>query len=237
MCSAWQRWHFCRRERCFIHWSRGDVFGWRILFWRQLLLIYYTYNYVSYTYFTVYVEVCVCFEISRLTSGLCVCVFVCVCVCVCMCVCLCVCVCVVYEDRNVYNDMGMTGITRRRWFMRKFSVSSVYTCLFFNVFLLTSNFFISQTIIWHWIHSVIPLYFPVHSSSCSHLQASIYKKHLGGFFFSVCSKCYYCISDQNHAYNPNGQRTAIYFGYAFFRRFRLILQESKRVKYRRPKSY
>ncbi len=71
-------------------------------FWRQLLLIYYTYNYVSYTYFTVYVEVCVCFEISRLTSGLC------------MCVCVYVCVCVVYEDRNVYNDMGMTGITRRR---------------------------------------------------------------------------------------------------------------------------
>ncbi len=24
------------------------------------------------------------------------------------------CVCVVYEDTNVYNDMGMTGITRRR---------------------------------------------------------------------------------------------------------------------------
>ncbi len=27
---------------------------------------------------------------------------------------LCVCVCVVYEDTNVYNDMGMTGLTRRR---------------------------------------------------------------------------------------------------------------------------
>ncbi len=26
-----------------------------------------------------------------------------------------------------------------------------YTCLCFDVFLLTSNFFISQTIIWHWI--------------------------------------------------------------------------------------
>ncbi len=43
----------------------------------------------------------------------CVCV-VCVCgVCVCVCVCvLCVCVCVhvyvVYEDTNLYNDMGMT---------------------------------------------------------------------------------------------------------------------------------
>ncbi len=39
----------------------------------------------------------------------------CVCVCVCVCVCLheCVCVCVghvyvVYEDTNLYNDMGMT---------------------------------------------------------------------------------------------------------------------------------
>ncbi len=52
--------------------------------------------------------------------------FVCVCVCVCVCacvrvrvrVCVCVCVCghiyVVYEDTNLYNDMGMTGITRRR---------------------------------------------------------------------------------------------------------------------------
>ncbi len=28
--------------------------------------------------------------------------------------CVCVCVCVVYEDTNVYNDMGMTGLTRRR---------------------------------------------------------------------------------------------------------------------------
>ncbi len=34
----------------------------------------------------------------------------CVCVCVCVCVCLCVCghVYVVYEDTNLYNDMGMT---------------------------------------------------------------------------------------------------------------------------------
>ncbi len=35
-----------------------------------------------------------------------------------LCVCVCVCVCghvyVVYEDTNLYNDMGMTGITRRR---------------------------------------------------------------------------------------------------------------------------
>ncbi len=31
--------------------------------------------------------------------------------------------CVFYEDTNVYNGMGMTGITRRRGFMRTFSVS------------------------------------------------------------------------------------------------------------------
>ncbi len=38
-------------------------------------------------------------------------IYVCVCVCV-WCVCVCVCVCghvyVVYEDTNLYNDMGMT---------------------------------------------------------------------------------------------------------------------------------
>ncbi len=43
----------------------------------------------------------------------CVCVYVCMCVCgVCVRVCVCVCVCgyvyVVYEDTNLYNDMGMT---------------------------------------------------------------------------------------------------------------------------------
>ncbi len=47
----------------------------------------------------------------------------CVCVCVCVrvrvraCVRVCVCVCVcghVYDDTNLYNDMGITGITRRR---------------------------------------------------------------------------------------------------------------------------
>ncbi len=34
----------------------------------------------------------------------------------CVCVYLCVCehVYVVYEDTNLYNDMGMTGIKRRR---------------------------------------------------------------------------------------------------------------------------
>ncbi len=34
-------------------------------------------------------------------------------VCVCVCVCVCVHVYVVYEDTNLYNDKGMTGITRR----------------------------------------------------------------------------------------------------------------------------
>ncbi len=47
------------------------------------------------------------------------CVCVCVCIkCECASVCVCVCVCarvfVTYEDTNLYNDMGMTGITRRR---------------------------------------------------------------------------------------------------------------------------
>ncbi len=40
-----------------------------------------------------------------------VCVLVCVCVCVCV---FCVHVYVVYEETNVYNDMGMPGIKRRR---------------------------------------------------------------------------------------------------------------------------
>ncbi len=31
-----------------------------------------------------------------------------VCVCVCVCMCVCVHVYVVYEDTNLYNDMGMT---------------------------------------------------------------------------------------------------------------------------------
>ncbi len=30
--------------------------------------------------------------------------------CACVCVCVCVHVCVVYEDTNVYNDMGMTQL-------------------------------------------------------------------------------------------------------------------------------
>ncbi len=39
------------------------------------MYIYYAYKYVSYTYFTVYVEVFVCFEIVPLTPG--VSLFVC----------------------------------------------------------------------------------------------------------------------------------------------------------------
>ncbi len=42
------------------------------------------------------------------------CVCVCVCVCVRACVFVCVCVYVVYEDTDLYNDMGMTGFKRRR---------------------------------------------------------------------------------------------------------------------------
>ncbi len=49
-----------------------------------------------------------------------VCVYVCVCLseCVCVCVYVCVCVCVfacifvTNENINLYNDTGMTGITR-----------------------------------------------------------------------------------------------------------------------------
>ncbi len=62
------------------------------------------------------VRVCVC---AFVRACVCACVRVCVCVCVCVrvCVCVCVCVCmcvhvyVVYEDTNLYNDIG---ITRRR---------------------------------------------------------------------------------------------------------------------------
>ncbi len=38
----------------------------------------------------------------------------CVRACVCVCVCVCGHVYVVYEDTNVYNDMGMTGIISRK---------------------------------------------------------------------------------------------------------------------------
>ncbi len=67
--------------------------------------------------------VCVCLGVGGwLVECVCAClrVFVHVCVCVCVCVweggCLGVCahVYVVYEDTNMYNDVGMTGITRRR---------------------------------------------------------------------------------------------------------------------------
>jgi len=51
------------------------------------------------------VQACVC---VRACVRACVCVCVCVCVCLCVCVCVCVHVYVVYEDTNLYNDMGMT---------------------------------------------------------------------------------------------------------------------------------
>ncbi len=63
------------------------------------IFIYHTYKYVSYTYFTVYVGVFVCFDIVPLTSG--VSFFVCG-----------VPVILIYEVTNSYNDMGMTSITR-----------------------------------------------------------------------------------------------------------------------------
>ncbi len=36
------------------------------------------------------------------------CVYMCLFVCLCVCVCVCVHVYVVYEDTNLYNDIGMT---------------------------------------------------------------------------------------------------------------------------------
>ncbi len=95
------------------------------------------------------------------------------------------------------------------------------------------------------LHSVIPLYFPAHSCQ----QASIYNSlnYYNIYFFSVCSKCYYSISVRltailktqsvtfqkrpNHAYNPNGPRTACNLLWlCLFRHFRQTIQESKRVK-------
>ncbi len=53
--------------------------------------------------------VCVCvWERERERESVCVCVCVCVWVRECECVCVCVHVYVVYEDTNLYNDMGMT---------------------------------------------------------------------------------------------------------------------------------
>ncbi len=53
---------------------------------------------------------------------------VCACACLCVFVFVCVCVCVVsmfmwFMRTQMCNDMRMTGITRRRGFMRTFSVS------------------------------------------------------------------------------------------------------------------
>ncbi len=182
MCSAWQRWHFLRRERCFIHWSRWEVFGWRILFGGDFyfqkvrVLLHYIILFIYIVHIIMYLihilqymcwGMCLFCDLSanfrsllvhvsssnvsspalkgRYKSAIKACnnetmvnVCVCVCVCMCMCVCVCVCVCVracvcvcvccvhvyvVYEDTHVYNYMGMTGITRRRWFIRTFSVS------------------------------------------------------------------------------------------------------------------
>ncbi len=84
--------------------------------------------------------------------------------------------------------------------------------------------------------------------SYSHLQASIYKINAGGIIFLVYSKCYYSIAvrltviltvekqtsechlsketNTMHIIQIAQEQHAIYFGYAFFRRFRQILQES-----------
>ncbi len=59
------------------------------------ILIQHMFFYIYIYIHTVCVCVCVC--------GVCGVVWVCV-----VCVCVCVCVYVVYEDTNLYNDMGMT---------------------------------------------------------------------------------------------------------------------------------
>ncbi len=79
-------------------------------------------------------------------------------------------------------------------------------------------------------------------------NTSIYKQNVGGIIFLVCSKCYYSISvrltviltvekqtsechlsketNTMHIIQMAQEQHALYFGYAFFRHFRLILQES-----------
>ncbi len=101
------------------------------------------------------------------------------------------------------------------------------------------------------LHSVIPMYFPVHtsqllSSAGFYLQKKCRRNYI--FLFWVYSKCYYSISvrlkliltvekqtsechlsketNTMHIIQMAQEQHAIYFGYAFFRRFRLILQES-----------
>ncbi len=72
--------------------------------------------YCVYLLCILYIDTHTCMYIFKVCVCVCVCVRVCVraCVraCVCVCVCLCVCVCVrvyvVYEDTNLYNNMGMT---------------------------------------------------------------------------------------------------------------------------------
>ncbi len=53
-------------------------------------------------------------------------VCVCVCVCVCACVCVCLCVFVTYENTHLYNDVGVTGITRRRCLKRTFPHDPIF---------------------------------------------------------------------------------------------------------------
>ncbi len=67
-------------------------------------------------YYLVYLDLLLCLlnKNVKYYIYLSLCVCVCVCVCVSVSVCVCVHVYVVYEDTNLYNDMGMTGITRRR---------------------------------------------------------------------------------------------------------------------------
>ncbi len=89
---------------------------------------------------------------------------------------------------------------------------------------------------------MIPMYFQFIPPSYSHLQASIYTKNAGGilfFFFCVfkvlllhisktysdsdCSECH--LSNETntmHIIQMAQEQHAIYFGYAFFRRFRQI---------------
>ncbi len=59
-----------------------------------------------------FVCVCVCACVSDCT---CACVIVCACVCVCVRACVCVWEWLCGLWGHLYNDMGMTGITRRRW--------------------------------------------------------------------------------------------------------------------------
>ncbi len=98
---------------------------------------------------------------------------------------------------------------------------------------------------------MIPMYFQVIPPSYSHLQASIYKKMQAELFFSFFSVFKVLLLNISKTYSDSDsvekqtsechlsketnimhiiqmaqEQHAIYFGYAFFRRFRQILQES-----------